>query len=200
MFATPVCVHYHPVAQEANAELRPLIAVQTENKGQQNALRGWRSDDDFESWSGVQGQTLFRMLRDLADGMTAARSGGRVALDWRITACAAIREKGQAVEPSARPDAFWTGIYYVDDGYHKSDDETLGGEYELTDPRGALPAMAAPQYGYRLPGTQMAGLREIIRPQTGMIILHPSWLACGEQRFNGDSKRITIEFDMFLPG
>lgn len=199
MFATPVCVHYHPVAQEANAELRPLILAQAESGGHMDRSAGWHSGTDFESWSGVQGQTLFRMLRDLADSLTAARNGGRVTLDWRISANAAIREKGDFVDPGARPGAFWSGVYYVDDGYHKTDDETLGGEYELVDPRGVLPAMTTPQYGYRLPGTLMAGLRETIRPQTGMIILHPSWLACGERRFDGEGKRMAVEFDMMLP-
>lgn len=199
MFATPVCVHYHPVAQEANAELRPLILAQAENSSQTGPGAGWHSAAGFESWSGVQGQTLFRMLRDLADSMTAARSGGRVTLDWRISASAAIREKGDFLDPAAHSGAFWSGIYYVDDGYHKTDDETLGGEYELVDPRDVGPAMTAPQYGYRLPGTLMAGLRETIRPQTGMIILHPSWLACGERRFDGESKRMVVEFDMMLP-
>jgi hypothetical protein len=200
MFATPVCVHFHPVAQEANAELRPLIMNQAQNGGSSNREEGWRSAADFESWSGVQGQTLFRMLSDLANGLTASRNGGRVtALDWKITASVAIRDKGHYREIAARPGFFWSGIYYVDDGYHKADDESLGGEYELADPRGVLPAMIAPQYGFRMPGGLSAGGREIIRPQTGMIILHPSWVPSGERRFDGPENRIAIEFDMAAP-
>ena len=191
MFATPVCVHYHPLAQEANAELRPQIL--------EMAARGDTPLTDFESWGGVQGQSLFRMLRDLADSLTSTRSSGRVSLDWRITAAVEIREKGSYREIAAKPGAFWSGIYYVDDGYHKSDDESLGGEYELADPRGVLPAMVAPQYSYRLPGSGMAGFRDTIRPQSGMIILHPSWLPCGEKRFDGADKRIVVEFDMAPP-
>lgn len=193
LFATPVCVHFHPVAQEINAELKPLILAQAQDGV------AWRSNTDFESWSGVQGQTLFRMLRDLADGLTQPRvGGGRLTLDWRIKATAAIRLKGDAMEISARSGSYWSGIYYIDDGYHKADDEALGGECELADPRGVLPAMVAPQYGYRMPGGLSAGGREIIRPQSGMIILHPSWLPRGERRFEGADKRITIEFDMFV--
>lgn len=191
LFVTPVCVHFHPLAQEANTELRPLILERGELGGE--------TLDNFESWSGVQGQTLFRMLRDLADSLTAARSGARVSISWQISAKAEIREKGSYREIAATPGAFWSGIYYVDDGYHKSDDETLGGEYELADPRGVLPVMFAPQYSYRLPGSGAAGFRETIRPQSGMILLYPSWLPCGEKRFDGADKRVVVAFDM-IPG
>lgn len=191
MFATPVCIHFHPLAQEANLELRPLIL--------DRAAASPRMLAGFESWGGVQGQSLFRMLRDLADGMTTTRTGGRVAIEWTITAAAVVREKGSDRPIAAKPGAFWSGVYYVDDGYHKSDDETLGGEYEMTDPRGALASAHASQYGYRLPGPATSGFGEVIRPQSGMIVLHPAWLACGERRFEGADKRIVVEFDM-IPG
>ncbi len=67
MFATPVCLHYLPVAQEFNAELRPVIIdrarLDTAN-GSNATSQGWRSGADFESWGGSQVQTLFRVLRE----------------------------------------------------------------------------------------------------------------------------------------
>jgi hypothetical protein len=122
-----------------------------------------------------------------------------VVLGWKITATAAIRQKGEYQERNARPGAFWSGVYYVDDGYQKSDDEALGGECELADPRGVLPAMIAPQLGFRVPNGLTAGQVEAIRPQSGMIILHPSWQPRGERRFDGAGQRVTIEFDLALP-
>lgn len=199
MFATPVCLHFHPVAQEANAELRPLILEKAPNLGGNNHGEGWRSAADFESWGGGQAQTLFRVLRDLADSLTATRAGGRITLDWKITAAATIRQKGEYQERNARPGAFWAGVYYVDDGYQKSDDEALGGECELGDPRGVLPAMIAPQLGFRVPNGLTAGQMETIRPQSGMIILHPAWQPRGERRYDGNAQRITIEFDLAVP-
>jgi hypothetical protein len=199
LFATPVCVHFHPVAPEANAELRPLILERAQSAGTADRKEGWRSQADFESWGGIQASTLFRMLSDLANGLTATRNGGRVVLNWKIAAIAAVRDKGQHSEVAARPGCFWSGIYYIDDGYHKSDDEALGGECELSDPRGVLPSMAAPQYGFRMPGGLTAGGRELIRPQSGMIILHPSWLPRGERRFEGADSRVAVEFDLTPP-
>jgi hypothetical protein len=144
-------------------------------------------------------QTLFRVLREVADSLTANRNGSRVSLDWKVQAAAAIRNKGEYRERAARPGWYWSGIYYVDDGYNKQDDEALGGEAELSDPRGVLPAMLAPQYGFRVPNGLTAGQTEFIRPQSGMIILHPSWLPRGEHRFEGAGTRVTIEFDLVPP-
>ena len=199
MFATPVCVHFHPVAQEANAELRPLILEKAQNHQNNNHGEGWRSPPDFESWGGDQAQTLFRVLRDLADSLTATRAGGRVTFAWKITAAAAIRQKGEYQERTARPGAFWAGVYYVDDGYQKSDDEALGGECELADPRGVLPAMIAPHLGFRVTNGLTAGYTETIRPQSGMIILHPAWQPRGERRYAGNAQRITVEFELAVP-
>jgi hypothetical protein len=200
MFPTPVCVHFLPVAQEVNAELRPLILEKMAANGAPDLRgQGWHSSTDFESWGGAPVQTLFRVLRELADGVTATRSGARVTIDWKFTVCATVRQKGHYAELTARPGAMWSGIYYIDDGYAKSDDETLGGETELADPRGPLPAMIAPQLAFRIPGGMSAGFVETIRPQTGMIIMHPSWQARGERRFDGASQRVAIEFDLAPP-
>lgn len=202
MFATPVCVHYLPVAQEFNAELKPIILDRAKLEAVppgNNHHQGWRSAPDFESWGGSSVQTLFRVLREQADSLIALRNGARVALDWTIQAAAAIRNKGQYLERAARPGFYWSGVYYVDDGYMKQDDESLGGEAELADPRGVLPAMLAPQYGFRVPNGLTAGGIESIRPASGMIILHPSWLPRGEHRFDGNGTRVTIEFDLAPP-
>jgi len=197
MFPTPVCVHFLPVAQEVNAELRPLILEKmaangaTDQRGQ-----GWRSTPDFQEWGGAPVQTLFRVLRELADGVTALRSGARATLDWKFDVASVVRQKNDFAQILPRTGAMWSGIYFVDDGYAKSDDEALGGELELADPRGPVPAMIAPQYGFRIPGGVSAGQTETIRPATGMIVLHPSWQPRGERRFEGTGQRVAIEFDL----
>jgi hypothetical protein len=196
-FATPVCTHFLPVANDVNVDLRVLATQRFAAAA--NGGHGWRSDNDFESWGGNGAQTLFRVLRELADSLTSTRSGGRVTLDWKISACATIRSKGEYRELAARPGGFWSGVYFVDDGYAKSDDEKLGGDIELADPRGVLPAMVAPQLAFRIPGGVSAGQLEIIRPSTGMILMHPSWQPRGETRYDGDGQRVTIEFDLTPP-
>ena len=199
LFATPVAVHFLPVAAEVNAALRPVILEKAQGQPPLAHGQGWRSAPDFEAWGGGHAETLFRVLRDLANSVSATRSGARVNLDWKIAASATIRQKGDYQPMAARHGAVWSGVYYVDDGYMKSDDETLGGECELADPRGALPAMVAPQLAFRVPGGQTAGMSEIIRPQSGMIVLHPAWQPRGERRYDGSAQRLAIEFDLAAP-
>lgn len=198
-FPTPICVHYLPVAIDVNAELRPLVLERMQSTGANLDSANWRSAPDFESWGGLGAQTLFRMLRDLADGMTCTRAGGRVALEWNIVACADVRQKDGAVPAVTHPGAFWAGVYFVDDGYGKSDDETLGGECEVKDPRGSLPADLPPHLGFRVPGGATVGMSELIRPKSGMILMHPGWVAGGERSFTAPGPRVTVAFELSLP-
>ena len=191
MFATPVAIHFLPVAAEANSVLRPRISEKLK------AASG--TESGFESWGGGDAETMFRMVREVADTMTSNRSGGRVDIDWKIEASAQVMLPGESSGFAARPGAVWSGVYLVDDGYQKSDDESMGGEYELADPRGILPAMVAPDLGFRMTGGLTAGGTEIIRPATGMIILHPSWVARGMKRFEGKAPRIVVAFDLKQP-
>jgi hypothetical protein len=200
LFATPLCVHFVPIAHDVNLELRPLILAKAQ--GAEETVRrgqGTYVTEDFRNWGNHHANTLFTVVGDLADSLTATRAGARVKTEWRITSRVCVRSRGEYQRMTARPGSFWSGLYFVDDGYANSDEETLGGQVELGDPRGSLPAMAAPHLSFRMPGGQNAGYSEIVRPQPGMILLHPSWLPRGEKRYDGEGQRITIELDLALP-
>jgi hypothetical protein len=197
LFATPLCVHFVPVAVEMNTELKPLLLARTKDAVSHG--QGAYAGEDFRAWGNHHAQTLLAVVTDLADTLTASRSGGRVKTDWTISSRAACRVKGEYQEMTARPGAFWSGVYFADDGYAKSDDEALGGQCELGDPRGPLPAMVAPQLSFRIPGGKSAGFVEIIRPRSGMILLHPGWQPRGERRYEGDGQRLVIEFELTAP-
>ncbi len=115
MFATPVCLHFLPVAQEVNSQLRPLLAERLQNAASRG--QGAYTAPDFEAWGNHHAQTLFRVLRELADSLTATRSGARIELDWKIGA----RRRGFASRANIRiwrrgPARSGPGVYYVDDG------------------------------------------------------------------------------------
>ncbi|MGQ0742699.1 MAG: putative 2OG-Fe(II) oxygenase [Alphaproteobacteria bacterium] len=199
-FPTPLCTHYFAIAHEANAQWRPLVLGRMQaGRPRPEAGMGWRSHADFDAWGGMHVATLFRVLRELANTLTSTRAGGRVELNWRIAACAAVRQTGEHCDVRVRPGGFWSALYYVDDGYAKSDDPAFGGEVLLGDPRGPVPAIVAPELALRIPGGLTAGQNEIIRPQTGMIVLFPSWMPVGEKRFDGPNHRIAIEADLLPP-
>ncbi len=197
LFPTPLCVHYLPVAVEVNTALKPLITERT--AGERATAQGTPVPEDFRLWGNHHAETLFTVVTDMADSMTASRSGGRIKTEWKIAARAIARGRGEQREMAARPGVFWSGVYFVDDGYAKSDDEALGGQCELGDPRGPVPAMVAPGLAFRLPGGLNGGFSEIIRPQSGMLLLHPGWLARAERPYEGDGQRQVIEFELSAP-
>ena len=182
-------MHFLPIAAEVNAELRPLILERAQANGTRRAGRAGVRRPISRAGAATMRETLFRVLRELANALTATRAGARLTLDWKITACAAVRQKGEYQEMAARPGAFWSGIYYVDDGYAKSDDEALGGECELADPRGRIAGDGRAATGVSHSRRPDSGQSEVIRPQSGMIILHPSWLPRGERRYEGPAQR-----------
>lgn len=197
LFVTPLCVHYLPVAAEMNATLRPLIAEKA--AAAPATAQGALVEEDFRLWGNHHAETLVSVITDLADGMTASRNGGRIKTDWSIAIRAIARSRGEQREMAARPHVFWAGVYFVDDGYGKSDDEAMGGQCELSDPRGPLPGMIAPNLAFRLPGGQGGGFSEMIRPQSGMLLLHPGWLPRAERPYEGDGQRLVIEFELTAP-
>ena len=75
-FATPTCVHILPVANDVNSTLRPLVLDKMQNAAPNGARgQGWHSSYDFMDWGGNSAETLFRMVREIADSLTATRAG-----------------------------------------------------------------------------------------------------------------------------
>ena len=76
---------------------------------------------------------------------------GYFAVTWGANMWANINRSGHGNEFHSHPGAYWSGVYYVDDGGIAAD-PSLGGELEFMDPRGPLPAMNAPHLGRRHAG------------------------------------------------
>lgn len=198
-FATPVVIATLPDAAELNVELRRIIlAREAQDAGVQHSnLGGWQSSWDFEDWGGPPARRLLDAARELALRLTSDRAGQPVRLHWKTNAWANVNRKGHGNEFHTHPGAFWSGTYYVDDGGIAADHE-LGGEFEIQDPRGVAPAMYAPLLGFAVPGGQSAGASELIYPESGQIVLFPSWLQHAVRPYRGDRVRISVAFNFSL--
>ena len=64
------------------------------------------------------------------------------------------------------------------------------------DPRGPLPAMAAPHLGYAIPGGLSSGATERIRPKSGRMVLFPAWVMHQVRPYHGTAERISIAFNL----
>lgn len=161
---------------------------------------GWQSAPNFLEWSGKEGRALTHAVIALANSTTLDFSTGRLTrepIDWRITAWANVNGSGNGNLPHYHPGAYWSACFYADDGGIAGTD-TLGGALEFYDPRGALPLMYAPRVKMGIEGCIAAGLQERHFPETGQLVLFPSWLQHGVTRYRGNGTRVSIAFNLSI--
>lgn len=197
LFATPMAVLMVADAQRLNAELSAAILGRAKAQPTVVAsnLGGWQSSWDFADWSGEPGRRILDLAKAVANRLTANRQGRQVNVPWKVNAWANVNRRGDANEFHTHPGAFWSGVYYVDDGGIAAD-PSLGGEFEVQDPRGVLPAMYAPALTVNVPGGQTIGASELLRPKAGMMTLFPSWVSHQVRPYRGDRVRISVAFNL----
>ena len=153
---------------------------------------GWHSQE-FLSWCGVEGEAVLNAARHLVDKMTM----GPARLGWVATAWANVSRSGDRNRPHGHGGAFWSGVYWVDDGGAAADPE-LGGLLEFSDPRGILPVMTAPHLRPALDDCLSDGAARAITPHAGTMLLFPSWLVHEVTPYRGGRPRISIAFNFSL--
>ena len=199
LFATPVAAMEVPDAEARNAELREIIlkrraqtpSVQASNAG------GWHSDREILQWGGPRPAEILNFGRELANRMTADRTGKLAQPAWTATIWANVNGRGDANMCHYHAGAFWSGTYYVDDGGCGAD-ATLGGEFEMLDPRGPGPGMYAPALKFAGEDGASVGAAEMIRPRAGLLLLFPSWLFHQVRPYRGSALRISLAFNLSL--
>lgn len=196
-FATPVIECNVPNPTELNAALMHVILDReaASDSLQHSNIGGWQSSWDFEDWGGEPASRLVGAVRDLAGQLTRDREGEPVQVDWLTNAWANVNRDGHGNEFHTHPGAFWSATYYVDDGGVGSD-PSLGGEFEIQDPRGVAPAMLAPELTFAMPGGQSVGASELIRPRPGLLLLFPSWLSHSVRPYRGKGIRVSVAVNL----
>ena len=166
LFATPVAALEVPDAEARNAELSAIILKQRETTPSVQASNagGWHSDREIAAWGGPQVAFILDFAKEMANRLTADRNGKSVQPKWGVMAWANVNGPGDGNICHYHPGAFWSGTYYVADGGCATD-HSLGGEFEMLDPRGAGPGMYAPSLKFMGEDGQSVGAAETIRPQ-----------------------------------
>jgi uncharacterized protein (TIGR02466 family) len=139
--------------------------------------------------------------RNLANRMTTDSDGtpgkgpypGYFAVTWIANMWANVNRSGDGNELHAHPGAYWSGVYYVDDGGIDAD-PSLGGELEFLDPRGPTALMNAPHL--RMSGSRSAGASERVRPKAGRMVMFPAWMLHQVRPYRGRAERISIAFNL----
>jgi uncharacterized protein (TIGR02466 family) len=198
LFATPVIAAMLPDAEARNQDLRQRILAQRERESSVSAsnLGGWHSGQPIEQWGGPRIQEIMAAARQIAARSTFDRNGQPVDVDWAVRAWANVNEYGHANAFHYHAGAYWSGTYYVDDGGRMAD-ESLGGEFEVMDPRGPGAAMYAPFLSLDDGAGGHTGASPIqFTPRPGLLMLFPAWLLHQVRPYLGRSQRISIAFNL----
>ena len=151
-FATPIALVRLPEFGGLNAALRETVLARERQlpSVHHSNLGGWQSSWDFAEWGGEAGRAVLGAAAALADKLTSDRAGQPVSVAWKMNAWANVNRAGHGNEFHTHPGAYWSASYYVDDGGIAAD-PSLGGEFEIQDPRGVGPAMYAPLLAFAMP-------------------------------------------------
>ncbi len=201
LFPTPVLIATMPDAEALNAELRSIILAreQVSESVERSNRGGWQSSWDLHQWGGTPMQKVLAFARTIVDDATVDRTGKREELAWRINCWANVNRTGHGNQFHTHPGALWSAGYYVDDG-GISEDPTLGGEFEIADPRGVAPVMYAPRLTFPGPDGLSLGESQRLTPRSGAIIVFPSWLQHGVCPYRGTRERISIAMNFSIAG
>ena len=174
------------------AELdRDKAGVQISNIG------GWHSNTEMLEWGGEAAKALVFKAMTLADEQVVdAKSPEASRFNWIPELWANVSEKGNANQYHTHPGSFWSAVAYIDDGYEGDEDPSLGGELQLLDPRMPMIRMTAPDLRLRGADGKAQASELSIRPQTGMIVMFPSWLQHAVRPFQGAGTRISIAINL----
>ena len=197
LFPTPLVTARLAAHEALNAALTAtILARETVERGVAiSNLGGWHSAE-FLSWCGPAGEAVIETARQMAQRMTLTELGGELVqanAAWRVTAWANVNRAGHANRAHGHAGAFWSGIYWVDDG--GAADPAVGGLLELVDPRGLVPEMVAPHLRCAVKDCLSAGRSEMVTPEAGTMVLFPSWLVHAVTPYRGTRPRISIAFN-----
>lgn len=158
---------------------------------------GWHSNTRMLEWGGEAAKALVFKAMRLADERTLdIKSTEESRFGWIPEMWANVSRKGNSNQYHTHPGSYWSAVAYLDDGYDGDDNPALGGELQLLDPRAPLTQMAAPDLRL-LDDTGNPLSPEIsVRPQSGMIVLFPSWLQHAVRPFHGEGTRISIAINL----
>ncbi len=196
-FATPVAAVMLPNAEAINADLRARVLAQRKREPGKNASNrgGWHSAEPTENWAAESAQAIVSAGEEVANQMTMDRQGTYFRPRWESRAWANINGPGDANDFHYHPGSFWSGTYYVDDGGCAAD-ASLGGEFEIMDPRGTGVAMHDPSLVMADGAQNSGGTTMTFTPRSGLLLLFPAWLQHQVRPYYGDRERISFAFNL----
>jgi len=193
-FPTPIFRHrwVNDGVQQVNEALKAEILDRRERLPSNNVsnVGGWQSKPDLMDWK-VPELEKFNDWVDQAFGAVMATELGTTGFKSRysVTAWANVNEYGDYNRTHIHSNSHWSGVYYVDIG-QPIQSLIPNGAIEFLDPRPAIGVFDFPKITVTATWT--------IQPESGLMLLFPSWLRHSVLPYFGESIRITIAFNLHV--
>jgi uncharacterized protein (TIGR02466 family) len=174
---------------EFNAELASrILAMRRESAGERYSnVGGWHSQTNFLKAVGEPyGSTLADMfMQGVAAALDALVEIGEVPPIHPLIECwANVNDRGDSNALHIHPGNPWSGVYYV------ATESDARGEIYFMDPRVASLMSIHPLNPFNVTNPIT------ITPETGMMLVFPSFLYHGVHPYEGDSPRISVAFNL----
>jgi uncharacterized protein (TIGR02466 family) len=157
---------------------------------------GWQSETDLQDWQEPPVRQLLERMLTLAREYVARQTGRRdpdFEQGWKIRAWANVNERGHfnRVHDHLGKYSLFSGVYYVNVGDIEAG-RAGGGRTRFED--WSLVAIDT--------NREADVLRRdvLMTPRNGRMLLFPASLMHSVERYDGDTQRITIAFNLYHPG
>ena len=198
LFSTPFVID-RLQSPEGTKALRDVVMAEKERDPgvEISNLGGWHSQTNMIDWGGEAARALAYKAMTMADAamLNVGAQEGRE-YDWVPQMWANVSTHGNANQYHTHPGSYWSAVAYIDDGYAGASDAGLGGELQLLDPR--MPMVRMTSLDLRLKDIDGREQKNepTVRPQTGLIVMFPSWLQHAVRPFYGSGTRISIAINL----
>jgi len=198
LFDTMLVADEVPDSAALNAALKPaILARRAARPGVKiSNIGGWQSEHDLPQWGGDAAQALLRHIMALADTHSIdIRSPHAPRHHWVADSWANVSPPGASNQMHTHPGAFWSAVYYVDDGTNGGGN-AQGGELMIEDPRMPMIMMTMPNLRFRKPDGSFNEPQLAFKPKNGRLIMFPGWLNHGVMPHHGPGERISIAVNL----
>lgn len=190
LFGSPLMAHRWEGTDTLDADLkRGILAHRAANPGvSKTNVGGWHSESGKLEFCGPAGATLVERIQAMtveATNRVLAEFGHKPRpFQWTLHAWANVNTAGGFNRMHTHPGSTWSGTYYVDTGVA---DGAAAAPLHLFDPcQGRANTFLPP----------LVPSSFTIRPQAGLMILFPSYVAHMVFPHEGEEPRISIAFNL----
>ncbi|HEY9601661.1 MAG TPA: 2OG-Fe(II) oxygenase family protein [Allocoleopsis sp.] len=188
LWATPIAIRVFDEIQDLNAYLEGKILELKEldyGISKSNCL-GWHSTGNLFQILPSELNEFHKMIVQFISDYIAELNPNRNQVDVELFAWANILDKGGYHNVHTHPSSHLSGVYYINPG--EPDPQNLNsGLIGFSDPRDGASMIANSYLDY--------GASYQYKPETGMLLMFPSYLSHWVHPFTGNGKRITISFN-----